>query len=358
NDVTPISRGRYVIDDPDGIAITSGGLISLALFSGGTGIAPREYDRRRTGFSSWAGASELNDYLLGLDADASVKISQSYLLDVDTENLGFAPGIGENSNVTTVTSFDEYFAYDDGSAELTIEIDPGNTILQAYETYVNDKMLGVRVAIPRGLGPLGNQDLRLVVYVGDTMPETLIYEEDFEILQPEDFFFDSLQGFTTYTFDEELIVPAGRVFVGWEQQSASRNVGIGFDRNNSPADVQWFNVGSGFQRLRGTTTGAIMLRPLMGGFEGFQTSTEEADTDVSLLDIYPNPTSGTLHLRPRQGINTPLNNLTYRLFSFSGAMLRSGLATDRLEIGDLPAGVYLLELTAGAHRERHKIVRR
>lgn len=355
NDVTPISRGRYVIDDESGTAITSGGLISVALFSGGTGIPARDFDRRRTDFRSWAGATSINNYLLSLDPDISTRISQSYLLDVDTEDLGFAPGIGENSNVTTATIFDEYFAYDDGSAELTIETDPSNTILQAYDTYVNDELVGVRVAIPQGLGPLGTQDIRLVVYSGDTVPETLIYSEDFPILQPEELFFDSLQGYTTYRFAGPLPLAAGRIFVGWEQLSSNRNIGIGFDRNNAPEGVQWFNVGNGFQRLTGTTTGAIMLRPLMSGFEGFQTDTNDPVADISLVEVFPNPTSGTLHLRARPEVQ--LSNLSYRLFGFSGALLRTGPANGRLDLGDLPAGIYLLELTDGNHRERHKIVR-
>ncbi len=354
-DVTPISRGRIVITDEQGTPITSGSLIIPDLFPGAAAVDSLARDRRRADFVEWPNLPNLVNYLDGLDANASVKIFNRYLLDVDTEDLGFSPAIRENSNVSNPTCFDEYFAYDDASAELTIEIDPGNTILQSYDTYVNDQLLGVRVAIPRGLGPLGDQDLRLVVYTGDTMPETLIYEEDFPVLQPEDFFFDSLQGYTTYLFAGPLNISAGRLFVGWEQQSANRNIGIGFDRNNAPEDVQWFNVGNGWQRLRGSTTGAIMLRPLMSGFEGFQTDTEDPVTNISRLEIFPNPTSGTLHLRPRPDVQ--IGNLNYRLFSFSGALLRTGPIYDRLDIGDLPAGIYLLELSDGQHRERHKIVR-
>lgn len=354
-DVTPISRGRIVITDEAGTPITSGSLIISDLFQGIAAVDSLARDFRRANFVNWPNLPNLINYLAGLDANASVKIFNRYLLDVNTEVLSFSPAIQENSNVSNPTCFDEYFAYDDASAELTLEIDPGNTILQSYDTYVNDQLLGVRVAIPRGLGPLGDQDLRLVVYTGDTMPETLIYEEDFPVLQPEDFFFDSLQGYTTYLFAGPLNISAGRLFVGWEQQSANRNIGVGFDRNNAPEDVQWFNVGNGWRRLRGTTTGAIMLRPLLSGFEGFQTDTEDPATDLTRVEIFPNPTSGTLHLRPRPDVQT--GNLNYRLFSFSGAILRAGPVFDRLDIGDLPAGIYLLELSDGQHRERHKIVR-
>lgn len=359
DDITPISRGRYVIRDADAVAITSGGLISTALFPGGTGVLNRAFDRRRTGFATWSGAAAVDAYLQALGAGETVKITQSYLLDVDTESVGFAPGITANSNVTTTTCFDEYFAYDDGSAELTLEVDDGGTILQAYDTYVNDKLIGVQLAIPQGLGPLGDQDLRLVVYTGAESPETLLYAEDFPLLQPEELFFDSLQGFTTYRFAEELIVPAGRLYVGWEQRPAARNVGVGFDRNSTPDGVQWFNVGNGFQPLRGTTTGAIMLRPLMGGFTGFQTSTDEAVAAVRRLEVFPSPTPGTLHLRPRpdQAATLSLERMHYRIFALSGAVLQSGPAQSRLDLAALPAGVYWLELRSNGHREHHRIIR-
>lgn len=357
-DVTPATTPNISVRDEAGAVVpgASGGLISGNLFQGGTGIAARALDVRRADLAGWNGFQPLVDYLASRDAGESLKIFNRYSIFVGTEDTGFSPAIFDNTNVATPTCFDEYLAYDDGSAETTLEIDQGNTILQSYETYVNDELLGVQVRLPRGLGELGDQALKLVVYAGDTVPTDLVYEEEFDILFPEEFFFDSLQGYTTYLFDEVLDLPAGTIYVGWEQQLADRNIGIGFDRNNSPENVQWFNVGNGFERLAGSTTGAIMLRPLLSGFDDFQTNTDDPDGNISWMEVFPNPTSGTLHLRPRP--NAPLGNAAYRLFNFAGALIRTGTVAPDLQLGDLPAGVYLLEIMDGAHREQHKIVRR
>lgn len=356
-DVTPITTGNINIRQPSGIAIpgASGNLISNTLLPGSNDTDPRALDIRRGDLAGWTGYGPLVDYLASADPDQPLTITNFYRLTVATENLGYAPAIFENSNAGTPTVFDEYLAYDDGTAEVTLEIDPGGTILQQYDTYVNDELLGVQVRLPRGLGELGNQGLKLVVYAGDTMPTELVYEEEFEILYPEEFFFDSLQGFTTYLFDEPLDLPAGTVYVGWEQQSASRNIGVGFDRNNSPENVQWFSTGGSFERLSGTTTGAIMLRPLLSGFSDFQTDTEEPFAVEQRMQVFPNPTSSALHLRLRPDAVT--ENLSYRLFNFSGALLRSGPANRDLDLSALPAGVYLLEITDGSYREQHRVVR-
>lgn len=360
NDQTPLTTGNINVRQPSGITIpgSSGGLISNDLFPNfsGTNSVPRDtMVFRRADLAGWNGYDELVTYLANADVDLPLKITTFYSLTVATEDLSFAPGIFENSNLGTPTVFDEYLAYDDGSAEVTLEIDEGNTIVQAYETYVNDQLTGVQVRIPRGLGELGNQDLKLVVYAGDTMPDSLIYEEDFEILYPEDFFFDSLQGFTTYLFDEVIDLPAGTIFVGWEQQRADRNIGVGFDRNNSPENVQWFSLGGSFQPLTGTTTGAIMLRPLLSGFSDFQTDTDEPYAADKQLEVYPNPSSGTLHLRSRQSL--PTNNISYRLFSVAGALLQSGPVNGAIEIGNAPPGIYLLELSGDQLREVHRVVK-
>lgn len=355
-----VSNGSNVLLSSDGITVRDGNLLSANLFGmplvdNDNAVASQTFFDRSALLSDAFYFDELVNFLDAQDADASLKLFHTYSLVVENESP-ISPLAVENNRVSTPICFGEYFAYDDGTAETTLEIGEDNTILQAYDTYVNDEMVGVQIRLPRGLGDLGDQALKLVVYTGDTSPVDLVYEEEFEIVYPEELFFDSLQGYTTYRFDEVLDLPAGTIYVGWEQQRANRNIGVGFDRNNSPENVQWFNVGNGFERLTGTTTGAIMIRPLLSGFADFQTDTDNPDGNVARLEVFPNPTNGTLHLRPRPGTLT--GSATYRLFNFAGALVRTGAVTPLLQLAELPAGVYLLEVNDGTHREQHKIIRR
>jgi hypothetical protein len=307
------------------------------------------------------GAENFNNlatYLLEtLSADTRICLNLSYQFDADNQDNSYANGaLQQNDFVYRTTCFDEYMAYDDGSAEVSVEGQSGTTLLQKYEAFVADKLVGIRIRIPRGLGGLGNQDLRLVVYTGDTIPTDLIYMQDFPIRYVEDFNRDSLQGYTTYLFDEAPILSPGNFYVGWEQQPASRSIGVGFDRNNQPENVQWFDAGNGWRRLTGSTRGAIMVRPLLAGFDDFQTSTQTPEEEISLVDVFPNPTDGTLHLRPRPGYD--LYSLSFRLFAPTGALIQQQSGQNRLELGDLPAGIYFLEITDGKVRSHHKIMRR
>lgn len=301
--------------------------------------------------------TQLRNYLFtDVAEDASTKLTLEYDLDVPSQANGFGGGVLQtNDFASQTTCFDEYMAYDDGTAEVIIEGVQGTTILQKYEAFVADELKGIRIRIPRVLGSLGSQELRLVVYTGEGQPDERVAEYDFPVRFAETFFRDSLQGYTTYIFPEVVPLNVGSFYVGWEQQRADRNIGVGFDRNNSPENVQWFDNGNGWMPITGTTTGAIMVRPLLSGFEGFTTSVPEQTEADALVDVFPNPTNGTLHLRPRPTANARLN---YKLYSLTGALLAAEQLNETIEFGHLPSGIYLLEVTDGTSASRHKIVRR
>ncbi|OAV43360.1 T9SS type A sorting domain-containing protein [Lewinella sp. 4G2] len=309
---------------------------------------------------NWTGLSAVENYLNGLPlTEEPVILDTRFTLSPAGGAESSSPGFlktRENNELSTLTILDEYMAYDDGSAEATIELTEGTVTLQRYVAYVEDELRGIQVRIPRGLASFGNQQLRLVVYSGDAEPDELIYSEDFDIVVPEDILRDSLEGFTTYIFDTPFPLTEGVFFVGWEQQRSTVPVGIGYDRNTAPAaGTQWFNFGSGWRQLAGSVSGALMLRPLLGGFEGFTTSTPDTELATSLIEVFPNPTDGELRIRPTGDLQ--LNNLQLQLFSATGALLQSATGVDRLDLRSYPAGLYLLEVTDGARRSQHKIIR-
>lgn len=360
NDVLNVSSGSFNIlsEVPNSPAVTSP---DLTVFFPATNnaIAPLTLENRMGDIGSVSGVlGDISDFL-NTTANAEVPFSllTLYGMSVNNQDNAFANGVFvSNDTVVQKTTFGEYMAYDDGTAEVTIEGNQGTTILQRYDAFVEDSLRGIQVRIPRGLRSLGSQTLRLVVYTGEAAPEALVESYDFDIVYAEDFHLDSLQGYTTYLLPEALPLDVGAFYVGWEQQRSDANIGIGFDRNSRPEGVQFFNNGNGWTPLTGTTTGAIMLRPLLTGFTGFPTSTPAAVAAEPLIDVFPNPTNGLLHLRPRP--NTGNAPTTYRLYSMAGALLARDRFRDEIDLSYLPAGVYVLEVTNGTTGSRHKIVRR
>ncbi|MEZ4983432.1 MAG: hypothetical protein R2795_00075 [Saprospiraceae bacterium] len=120
--------------------------------------------------------------------------------------------------------------------------------------------------------------------------------------------FDTLQGFTSYLFDRRrrqsyTTRHSSRYFyVGWQQASICEFgscIAVGYDRNRPQGRAFIYVENStGWEPISGVTDGALMIRPVMRGEEAL-TPTDVTEVAYPLFSavIYPNPTTGVVHLR-------------------------------------------------------------
>lgn len=277
------------------------------------------------------------------------------------------PGLREavlrNDTVERVTVLADYFAYDDGTAELALEALPGQTVVQKFTAYVPDVLKGISVRLPRNAAPPTKQRLGIVVYLGelDDRPD---FEFEVEPVYAENFS-DTLQGFTTYKLRnarggaDSLALPVGDFYIGWTQlTNCDICPAIGFDRNSAPRGVQFFTNGSGWFALPGPVRGAIMLRPLVGNSEVLATDVDEpAPADALGVLLFPNPARDRVELR-FSGEVAP-ERLVLQLFNGMGqrVLTQTGV-TAPLSVGLLPAGIYWLHLhdPASGRSAQHKLI--
>ncbi|CAH0998733.1 hypothetical protein LEM8419_00079 [Neolewinella maritima] len=357
SDVTPVTQSTYTIENRGTPFFSSAaGLFPSRFFGQDNGIAPLSFETRRATFAELPTAAAIRDFLLGLDPAEDYLLATTYALTVATEDATFSPAVARNDTATTLTELADYMAYDDGSAEVAIEGQQGNVIVQRYRAYVADELTGIRIRLPRGLGSAGNQNINFEVYgEGETnRPGELLYSFSAPVLYAEDFYADSLQAFSSYALPEPLALPVGDFYIGWRQGSADRSLPVGFDRNTQPDSVQFFNAGSGFQTLGGSTRGAIMIRPLLSGADIRPTATRDLVIE-RLVDVYPNPTDGMLYLQPREALAAA--DLGVRLYTGSGQLVYAQRGSLTVDLTALPPGMYLLECRWGDRLSRHKIVR-
>jgi len=122
----PVSSSTLVIRDlTNNRGVTSGGLLVPDLFGniGGSNVAAGTREVRTSSFSGWENFNEVANYLLNEVTDTSpLKLEVSYRMQVITQALGFARGISRNDTIGITNCFDEYMAYDDGTAEATLEV--------------------------------------------------------------------------------------------------------------------------------------------------------------------------------------------------------------------------------------------
>ena len=357
-DVTPVTSSFYTVrNETTGAEVGGDGLIPSAYFGQNNGIAPSGPEVRGATFPELPSYGAIRSYLFALDPESNYTLSTTYQLNVATEDASFAPGILRNSQATQRTVLADYMAYDDGTAEVAIEGQAGNIIVQRYTAFVADALVGVRIRLPRVLDGAGDQGITLVVY-GEAEaggPGELLYSEDFPLLYAEDYYRDSLQAFTSYAFAEAVDLPVGAFYVGWQQQDADRSLSVGFDRNNPQNEGQYFDAGNGWQELSGSTRGAIMIRPLLTGADVRPTSTFRPDDLSAVMRLYPNPTDGIVNmLLPKDLIN---KNLRINVFSMEGRLLLSSRGETRLDVSALPSGMYLIECRVRERVGRQKFVR-
>ena len=189
------------------------------------GFSPLVYPVPPVGSTIWSTFSNamMNDF----QADATyLEFLKTYSFFVGEESSNPDLTVKDNNVVTHTTVFDNYFAYDDGTAESGFEATKKSVqIVQKFHANVDDTLKAVQFHFPHIAVITSNQLFNLRVWVGQ-----LDEEPEFDgILQKPlyiDSYTDSLNGYTTYVLKDfitgertPLFIPAGEFYVGWQQVS-------------------------------------------------------------------------------------------------------------------------------------------
>ncbi len=256
-----------------------------------------------------------------------------------------------NDRVVGTTVFDEYFAYDDGSAEAGLVTAEGGQIAVRFTASVADTLRAVRIHFPHTSANVTDQTFRLRVWVGelDGSPE---YQA---LLQPAyaDTYFDTLQGFTTYPLMDvngelsPIALPVGDFFVGWQQITPctfTNCVAIGYDKNRPQAKPYISrNSGTGWIELPASTPGgALMIRPVVGSETPAATGTDDipGQTGIS-VKVFPNPAKDILNIQLSGGA---YHDHAIALYNSVGQLIQSGPLTPMLRTDSLAPGLYFLHV--------------
>ncbi len=197
--------------------------------------------------------------------------------------------------------FDNYLAYDDGTAEKSYFLNlqsslPGKIALE-YRTYADDTLRGAAILFGQQVPTAASKLFTINIYrhiagVDNQPADEIIYTQEF--YQPR--FIDSTNRFWNYTFDNPVALPAGTFYLGLMQPalSGSDSLYYALDANRIGGNHLYFNVTGTWQSS--TVSGAVMARPLLGG--AVRSSAVEKMT-VANADwtIYPNPGNGYFVLR-------------------------------------------------------------
>lgn len=205
---------------------------------------------------------------------------------------------GFQSNVHNDTSyftqqFKNYYAYDDGTAEVGYGL-TGNTDVQIaykFDVKMRDTLVGAKIYFnPVGID-VSNTLFQLVAWSSVDVSgnnDTRIWTT--YDLKPG--LNDSINGFKTFVFDSAIVVDPGTVYIGIEQNEPAVQYGIGLDRNTDSRNKMFYHI-DGFWH-QSNVKGSWMIRPIFGTRYLYTIGIEEANTNNFNFSVYPNPATDRL----------------------------------------------------------------
>lgn len=258
--------------------------------------------------------------------------------------------LGDNfpDNDTTVflQVFDDYFAYDDGTAEngYGLTSTSSNVFLAcAFQLNAPDTLLSVRLYFNHVRdNENANMAFRIAVWQARANgPGERIYR-DAVLRYPA---FAGLNTFVDYQLEQPLSL-SGLVYIGLEQEGGDY-INLGFDRNYNHSDRLYYRIGSEWQRA--SVSGSIMLRPYFAPFTS-SLGIGQFSTSNFQLSIYPNPATDcfTVSHLPQ--------NATLTLYNMKGQTIaahQTSQATEHtFQCSNLPSGIYFLSITSPSTNTR------
>lgn len=258
-------------------------------------------------------------------------------------------GVDEANNDTIRYQqvFDNYMAYDDGTAEKSYFLKQFTTLPAklAIEFHLNqpDTVRGVSIYFGRQVPLAFNKFFSLAVYKDIAVnggTDQQVYQED--LFFPG--YVDTVNHFWTYKFDSPVPLPAGTFYICAIQpaSSGSDSLYYGFDANRTTANHMYINLNNFWEPS--IVTGVAMIRPLLG--QPVKTTNNIISPTAKKLNwsFVPNPASNSITIQTElQG-----SGWQYHITDMLGRELLSGLLIDKIiAIESLPQGTYIIHLSNG-----------
>ncbi len=252
----------------------------------------------------------------------------------------------QNDTLVRDAVFDNYFAYDDGSAEKSYFLlpafnYPSKTAL-SFTLNEADTIRGLMIHFGAQVPTAAGKYFSIVLYkslsggIGST--DSIIQQEDLLQVQYD----NTINGFSTYALLNPVFLQAGTYYMGITQPAnfGSDSLYYGLDVNtNTNSQHLYYNVDGTW--LASITAGSVMMRPIVGqSFTPTATNDITATTNNATLQVYPNPVANSLWIKSKNTI------VECSLFATSGAFIKKYIPTEnKINLENIPSGLYILRST-------------
>jgi hypothetical protein len=291
-------------------------------------------------------------FLYGFDYPFDFNTGDSGLFEITTILRTDAFDYKANDTLRHLQVFDNYYAYDDGTAEAGYGIrgqgSKDGSVAVKFNSFIPDTLRAVDMYFNHILDSLNlNYYFYLDVWSDNNgKPGTLLYSQDG--MKPA--YSGNLNTFTRYHLEQPVAVN-GTFYIGWTNtQEYLLNIGMDLNRNSSSRN--FYNLGQGWENS--SFPASLMMRPVVSRNQLVNRAYVNG-SDSWMVKIYPNPASDLLNIKPTrqeeaglQGSITDLNGRIIRTFTLHE------MITLNLEM--LPPGFYFIVFEGRMSKEVHKLV--
>ncbi|MCD6019312.1 MAG: hypothetical protein K0S53_2433 [Bacteroidetes bacterium] len=253
-----------------------------------------------------------------------------------------------NDTVVHIQRFTNYYAYDDGTAELAYYLNTyGAKTAVRFELNVLDTLKSVRIYFDPVIdgGAIQQSSFRIVVWDnGGGMPGSIIYKDS--LMYPA-YISGCNNLIKNYNLTSCLPLTAGTYYIGI-QQTTDQPLNIGFDRNTNHKDALYYDISGSW--VQSEIAGSIMINPVMG----CAITTELVDCNTPTVGVTEHTKNNEIKLYPNPAQNyftitdnaNQLENTTMEILNSLGQLVLTKTidSNAHIDISNLPDGLYFIHL--------------
>lgn len=250
--------------------------------------------------------------------------------------------VGSNylPNDTTYSEqlFSNYYAYDDGSAELAYGPQGAQSRLAIkYTPYEADSVIGAMIHFVPTVNNVTGKLFQLTIWNDNGgIPGSIIYEDNaFNLRQPS--YGYGKNAFIKYFTEDTVKVPVtGTFYIGWRQLDALR-LGVGLDQNTDKHENTYYSLDGGVNWEQSQIPGSVMIRPIFSTSMDPELGVKPIIKELVELTIYPNPSNGQFNVQSSYGDTGEIH-----VFSIMGELILS-TTEQSFDLSRQPDGMYLIK---------------
>ncbi len=280
---------------------------------------------------------------------APTKIRHEFRIDA-VENSPTSPNFiiptQNNDTLRSLNILEDYFSYDDGTAEAGVSVNVFfGSLAHRFILDNPDTLTHIDIHLPRNENDLSSETFDLFVWkkidaLNDANDE-ILFSRNITINYSE-----GLNTFQRYEVDNGFgagLILSDTFYIGVRQRSQEPLI-LGFDMNTKGGNNIFFNVSSQWQQNK-SLNGSLMLRPIFEKLDIVTALEPNPTSEEPDILVYPNPASNFFKIQSKQ----PVRGI--KLYTVYGNKIleKNNLSEQNpvFKLEKIPSGLYILFIDLG-----------